>query len=595
MSIFRKIHFLLSEAERRGAIVLLGFMFVGMVFETLGVGLVVPAVALMTGGDVANQYPSLRPVLQFLGNPTQAQLITGALVGFVGVYLIKNLFLAFLVWQQARFAFGIQRHLSQHLFTAYLRKPYFFHLQRNSAQLLRNVIGEVSLFTGAVSSTLNIITEALVLLGIVCLLLAVEPMGAIIVALVLGIAAWGFYRINRARITRWGAARQYHEGMRMQHLQQGLGGIKDVKLLGRETDFLEQYQIHNSQSAQVAQHQATLQQLPRLWLEVLAVAGLVTLVLIMLNRGLDMAKILPALALFAAAAFRLMPSVNRVLGAMQNLRYGLPVINTLYEELKSGVQDAMPRTTDSNLVFRQEICLVNVEITYQGAVVPALKNLSLNIKKGEFIGFIGTSGSGKSTLIDVILGLLPCGSGSIEVDGLDIQKNLRGWQDQIGYVPQTIYLTDDTLRRNIAFGLPDEEIDDNAVKRAVEAAQLEKFIATLPDGLETVVGERGIRLSGGQRQRIGIARALYHDPSVLVLDEATSALDAATECSVMRAVTALQGTKTLIIVAHRTSTVEQCDRLYRLEHGEVIAEGTPLQVLEGGSTPPAKQYKNKKA
>lgn len=579
MSTFSKIRSLLTPAERKSAFILFGLMVIGMLLETLSVGLVIPLITLMMQDDLAIRYPVLQPTLEFLGNPTQVQLIVGAMLGLIVIYLVKNLFLAFLAWRQTRFTYGIQQHLSQRLFTTYLRQPYSFHLQRNSAQLVRNVTGEVSLFTGAVNNALNILTEGLVLLGIACLLLLVEPIGALIVASVLGVVAWSFYRGNRARITRWGEARQYHEGLRMQHLQQGLGGVKDVKLLGRETDFLTQYQIHNTQSAQVARLQATLQQLPRLWLELLAVTGLVLLVLSMVSQGLDMASIVPTLALFAAAAFRLMPSVNRVLSAMQALRYGLPVINTLYEELKQEVPDSASQNANDVPTFRREIRLTDISYTYHGALTPALNGLSLSIKEGEFVGFIGSSGSGKSTLVDVILGLLPSDIGKIEVDGQDIQKNLRAWQDQIGYVPQSIYLTDDTLRRNVAFGLPNEQIDDTAVQRAIKAAQLDKFVATLPEGLETIVGERGIRLSGGQRQRIGIARALYHDPSVLVLDEATSALDTATESGVMRAVTALQGSKTIIMVAHRLSTVEHCDRLYRLEHGGIVAEGTPLEML----------------
>lgn len=579
MSILSKIHALLTPSERKSALILFGLMFIGMLLETLGVGLVVPLITLMMQDDLIARYPVLQPSLEFLGNPSQSQLIVGAMLSLIVIYLVKNLFLAFLAWRQMRFAYGIQQHLSQRLFTMYLRRPYSFHLQRNSAQLVRNVTGEVSLFTGAVNNALNILTEALVLIGIASLLLLVEPVGAVIVASILGVIAWAFYRGNRARISRWGEARQYHEGLRIQHLQQGLGGVKDVKLLGRESDFLAQYQIHNTQSAKVAQLQATLQQLPRLWLELLAVTGLVILVLTMIGHGLEMASIVPTLALFAAAAFRLMPSVNRVLTAMQTLRYGLPVIDTLYEELKLEVPVAKENFAAASPGLRQEIRLNGISYTYQGALSPALNGLALSIKVGEFVGFIGSSGSGKSTLVDIILGLLPCNSGRVEVDGQDIQENIRAWQNQIGYVPQTIYLTDDTLRRNVAFGLPNEQIDDVAVQKAIKAAQLEEFVATLPEGLETVVGERGVRLSGGQRQRIGIARALYHDPSVLVLDEATSALDTATENGVMKAVNALQGSKTIIMVAHRLSTVEHCDRLYKLEQGRIVAEGTPQDLL----------------
>lgn len=582
MTTIQKIRFILTPAERKSAVVLLCLMVIGMVLETLGAGLLIPVINLLMRDDLATRYPAIQPMLVFLDNPTQAQIIMGTMMGLVGIYFIKNVFLAFLAWRQTSFVFGVQAQLSQRLFTAYLRQPYTFHLQRNSAQLMRNVTGEVNMFTGAINSTLIILTESLVLLGITTLLLLVEPLGALIVVLVLGGAAWGFQYSTRARITRWGKARQHHDGLRVQHLQQGLGGAKDVKLLGRESDFLAQYFIHNTQSARMAQLQATMQQLPRLWLELLAVTGMALLVLSMLAQGRDMASIVPTLGLFAIAAFRLMPSVNRVLGAIQTLRYGLPAVNALHEEIKLTASE--PSTNQTKIAnhitpsIQTEINLSNISYTYPGAPAPSLNGLSITIQKGEFVGFIGPSGSGKSTLVDVILGLLPPSAGQVLVDGQDIQGNMRAWQDKIGYVPQSIYLTDDTLRRNVAFGVPNEEIDDIAVQHAIKSSQLEEFVATLPDGVETIVGERGIRLSGGQRQRIGIARALYHDPSVLVLDEATSALDTATESGVMQAVTALQGSKTILIVAHRLSTVEHCDRLYRLDQGRVVTESVPTKM-----------------
>ncbi len=554
----------------------MGLMAVGMSFETLGIGLMIPALAVMTQPDSVTRFPQIRPLLNYLGNPDQAQQIMIVMVGMVGVYLVKNLFLAFLAWRQTRFAYGVHAQLAQRLFTTYLRQPYTFHLQRNSAQLIRNVTGEVGMFTETILATLIMTTESLVLLGISILLFIVEPLGALIVVLVLGGAAWGFHRITRARIARWGEARQHHEGLRIQHLQQGLGSAKDVKLLGREADFLAQFRVHNTQSARVGQFQATLQQLPRLWLELLAVVGLATLVMSMLAQGRGMTSIVPTLGLFAAAAFRLMPSVNRVLAATQYLRYSLPVINTLYEEIKLASQTVESQRTRQKShgasAFQTAILLTNITYTYPSTVAPALKGLTIHLQKGESVGFVGASGAGKSTLVDVILGLLTPSAGQVLVDGQDIQENLRAWQDEIGYVPQSIYLTDDTLRRNVAFGLSDDQIDDAAVGRAVQAAQLDEFVSGLPDGLETLVGERGVRLSGGQRQRIGIARALYHDPPVLVLDEATSSLDTSTEHGVMQAVRALHGIKTILIVAHRLSTVEHCDRLYQLDHGAVVEE-----------------------
>jgi ABC-type multidrug transport system fused ATPase/permease subunit len=533
--IFTKLARLLNRAQRRSALVLLGLMLLGMTLETLCTGLVVPAIALMMQQDLATSSPQFRPVLEWLGNPSQTDLIVTVMLGLVAIYLLKNLFLAFLAWRQARFAYGVQTQLSQRLFTIYLRQPYTFHLQRNSAQLIRNVTSEVGMLTEAIVGSLNITTEFLVLGGISALLFVVEPTGTVVAIAVLGSAALAFHYSVRGRIARWGQSRHVHDGMRLQHLQQGLGGAKDVKLLGREHNFLDQYSLHSIQSARVSQYQSTLQMIPRLWLELLAVAGLATLVITMLAQQREMATIVPTLGLFAAAAFRLMPSVNRTLYAAQTLRYNLPVVNTLYEEMKLDAPAPSAGRAQGVPVqdFRTDICLAGVTYTYPAAAGPALEDLTLRVRAGESVGFVGASGAGKSTLVDVVLGLLTPESGRVLGDGEDIQKNLRAWQDQIGYVPQAIYLTDDTLRHNVAFGLAEEAIDDAAVKQAVRAAQLEDFVAGLPKGLDTLVGERGIRLSGGQRQRIGIARALYHDPTVLVLDEATSALDTETERGVM--------------------------------------------------------------
>lgn len=584
-----KIWSLLAPAERRNAGVLLGLMLVGMVLEMLGVGLVIPALALLTQHDFARNYPALRSALHTLGNPSQKSLVIGGMLALVGVYLIKAFFLALLAWQQTRFAFGIQARLSQRLFAVYLHQPYTFHLQRNSAQLIRNVINEVNMFSfNGILPGMLLLTESLVLFGLCSLLLLVEPLGTLIVGGVLGTAAWGFHRLTRGRITRWGQARQYHEGLRIQHLQQGLGGAKDVKLLGRESNFLEQYRVHNVLSARSGQLQTTLQQLPRLWLELLAVSGLAILVISMLTQHRALEAVLPTLGLFAAAAFRIMPSINRVLGAVQSLRYGLPVIDLLRNEINLlPLGDEIVSSRSPATPFHSSLELSQITYTYPGAAEPALKDISLAILRGESVGFIGTSGAGKSTLVDILLGLLTPDIGEVRMDSRNIQSNLQNWQNQIGYVSQSIFLTDDTLRRNVAFGLLDEKIDDAALQRAIRSAQLEEFVADLPNGLETFVGERGIRLSGGQRQRIGIARALYHDPAVLVLDEATSSLDTATEHGVMQAVTALQGSKTILIVAHRLSTVAHCNRLYRLEHGRLVEEGTPSTMASHQPKPAA--------
>ncbi len=574
----RKLWFLLLPEQRRAAIWLLVLMLLGMVIETLSVGMLTPALEVMTQRDLAGQHPWIAPWLVRLGNPSQERLVLLGMAALVVVYAVKTVFLGWSGWVQARFVSRLQASLSQRLFAGYLRQPYTFHLQHNSAFLIRNAIGQVSGIASAVTQGLQLTTELCVMTGIAVMLLVVEPVGALVVMSVLGGAGWAFYRVTRSHLVRWGADFQRHEGRRIQHLQQGLGGVKDVKLLGREGEFLVQYGLHNTASARIGQRQSALQALPRLWLELLAVSGLGALVLVMIRQGRPVDSLLPVLGLFAAAAFRLMPSANRVLLALQSVRFSVPVIDTIYCEIRT-VDGAAPTSGGSPLPLEETLRLDHLEFRYPGADAQSLRDVSLAIRRGSSVGFIGGSGAGKSTLVDLMLGLLTPDRGLVTVDGIDIQTRLRGWQDQIGYVPQTIYLTDDTLRRNVAFGLADDQIDEAAVWRTLRDAQLETFVRKLPEGLNTVVGERGVRLSGGQRQRIGIARALYHDPAVLVLDEATSSLDPHTERGVMAAVRALQGQKTLIIVAHRWSTVEQCDYLYRVEGGLVVDEGKTEAVL----------------
>ena len=585
MTAYQKIVHILTPAHRRAAVGLLGLMLIGMALETLGIGLIIPVLAVIVQDDLATRYPALAPWLSRLGNPSQEWLVVAGMLALIGVTTLRVSFVALLTFGQSRFAHRVKANLSQRLFAGYLRQPYEFHLRRNSAQLIRNAMGQVDEVCSLLTQGLQLTTEILVMIGISTLLAAVEPLGALLVMSTLGLAGWGASRFTRSFTYRWGKEVQYHEGLRLQHLQQGLGGAKDVKLLGRESDFLNQYQIHNVGSARVAQRHAAWQAIPRLWLELIAVTGLASMVILMILQGRPVAAVLPALGLFTAAAFRLMPAVTRVLHAMQGIRYSSPALDVVLDDLRLSEATRAPQRGQL-LPFRHAMTLEQISFQYPLSQNQVLNEISLSIPRGAAVGFIGDSGAGKSTLVDIILGLFSPGSGAVRVDGIDIQTNLRGWQDQLGYVPQSIFLTDDTLRRNVAFGLSNEEIDEAAVCRAILAAQLDQFVNDLPQGLDTMVGERGIRLSGGQRQRIGIARALYHDPPVLVLDEATSSLDTDTELGVMDAVRSLQGQKTLIIVAHRLSTIAHCDRLLRLKHGRLVEDDAALMALRAQSNNP---------
>jgi ATP-binding cassette, subfamily B, bacterial PglK len=574
MKVFHKLQALLTKSEQKSAIALLIMMVMGMFLEAFSIGLVVPLLTLMIQDNISQKYSFLDQIYSSTNHLTEYQVVILGMLLLVTIYAFKNLFIAWLTWWQARFSFDIQKHVSQKLFETYLGQPYAFHLTRNSAQLIRNATIEANLLTVSVSAFLLLVTEVLVILGVVTLLIAIEPLGALVIVGIFSIAGYAFLKLTRNRISQWGIDRQFHEGMRIQQLQQGLGAVKDIILLNIQRYFLNQYSLHNSESARVAANQMTLQNMPRLFLESLAIVGLAVLVLLMMAQGTNFTAIVPTLGLFAAAAFRLLPSANRVLQSIQTVRYGIPIIELLHDEIELSERI---NTTDQITIskFSSSIQVRNLSFTYPQTHKPALENIDLTIYKGDFIGLIGTSGSGKSTLIDMLMGLHTPQLGEISVDGKDIRLSIQSWQSQIGYVPQTIYLTDDSLRRNIAFGIPDDKINIISLERAIAAAQLDEFIQQLEFGLDTEVGERGLRLSGGQRQRIGIARALYHDPDILVLDEATSALDTFTEASVMSAIDALHGIKTVIIVAHRLSTVANCDRLYKFEQGRLMNETGP--------------------
>jgi ATP-binding cassette, subfamily B, bacterial PglK len=580
MNFFSKLWSFIIIEQRLRFFVVISLMLIGMLLETLSVGLVIPTIAVLTQADLVIQFPLLMPVLNLFNNPSAEEIVVLGVMALTTVYIIKALFLGFLAWKQMKFVHGVQATLSYRLFSMYLKQPYVFHLQRNSAQLINNIVTETNLFTHSVLiAGMTLLIESLVMIGVLTLLLVIEPFGTILVICLIGILGFLFTRLTKKYLLSWGQMRQKFEEARIKHLQQGFGGVKDIILAGREKEFLAQYQIHNDGSANVGWKVKTLGQFPRLWLELLAVISVSVLVVIMISENRPLEEVLPAMGLFAAAAFRVMPSANRIFIAIQSLRFAMPVIDTLYAELQNE-RNVLSSVPPSFLSFEQDLTLENVSFQYPSGDKNVLCEINMLIQCGTSIGVIGGSGAGKSTLVDLMLGLLTPLNGSIKVDGIDIQTNLRLWQGCIGYVPQTIFLTDDTLRRNIAFGLIDDEIDEQAVLRAISAAQLEQFVSELSGGLDTNVGERGIRLSGGQRQRIGIARALYHDPAVLILDEATSSLDMETEYGVMDAVNSLHGKKTVIIVAHRLSTVESCDFLFRLEHGKVVDQGESSVVLE---------------
>jgi ABC-type multidrug transport system fused ATPase/permease subunit len=566
---------LFTSSDRVAFIRIVFMVIIGMFLETISLGIVVPIIGILTQDNYQEKYPW---IVDVFGSLSREELISSVMVAMVFIYIVRSVFLFWSLWVQKGFSASVSGRLSQSLFSIYLRQPYMFHLQRNSSTLMRNAKNATSVVTCGVDPFLVLLTDGLVAIAMFSLLIYVEPIGTLAVLIVFGVSTVLFQRLTRRRIDNWGYRVDHHETKILQHLQEGFGGAKDVKILGRENEFLSQHEKHLGESIRINRIYNVILTLPRSFMEIITIFGLCLLVVSMVVRDRPLSDIVPILGLFAAAAFRVMPSINRLLMATQTLIFNRSIIASVYRDF---LLDTPEENGSQNVkAFNKQLELKDVSFKYPTAATPSLKNVSLVVNRGEAVGFVGPSGAGKSTLVDVILGLFAPTSGVVEVDGNDVHQNLRNWQNQIGYVPQAIYLTDDTLRRNVAFGLNDENIDDELVREAIRLAQLHDFVATLPDGLQTVVGERGVRLSGGQRQRIGIARALYHKPSVLVLDEATSSLDTPTEHGVMQAVQALQGSKTVIIVAHRLSTVEYCDRLYRIEDSRITEEGTFAEVVQ---------------
>lgn len=582
MGLAKKIFSILNPIERKKAYVLIFLMLLGIVFETLSIGLIIPMISVLMTKD-AKSYLYLFPdaVSSWLNTYSHIQLILAFLFFMVCVYILKAIFLSFLAWFQTVFAYGIQARVSKQLLSSYLHQPYCYHLQKNSAQLIFNTTSLPNFLAAGILHGASLMTEAFLVLFICLLLLKVEFTGTLIAIGLLSIFAYTLHKIIGKNATSWGRTYALHEGMRIQKIQQALGGIKEILVLRRANSFIDSYDSDNKKSHVVAGYQVISQNISRLILEAVAIVSVMGLIVFMLLSGNSSTIVIATVSLFAAAAFRLMPSANRIIQSLQTLRYHSSHISDLYNEifaLPIGKSLSTPNA-DISTPFKTSIQLEEVSFTYPGSNQLSLNNINLTVNKGQAIGIIGPSGSSKSTLIDLLLALFEPQSGKFTVDGEPVQGNLLGWRKLIGYVPQSIYLSDETLLQNIAFGISLDAIDEGLVWDALRAAQLSEYVRSLPLGLMTIIGERGVRLSGGQRQRIGIARALYHGPEVLILDEATSALDGATEQEVISAINGLHGVKTIIMVAHRLSTVSNCDWIYQLDNGVIVEQGKPSDLL----------------
>jgi ABC-type multidrug transport system fused ATPase/permease subunit len=576
----KKLLALLTPAERKRAAVVMGMILVMAFLDMLGVASILPFMAVLANPELVQTNALLNTAFttsSHIGIYTTEQFLF-ALGVLVFILLVTSLaFKALTTYAQTRFALMREYSIGKRLVEGYLHQPYSWFLNRHSADLGKTILSEVGTVIGnGMIPLMTLMAQGTVALALLILLLVVDPLLALSVGVVLGVAYAGIFAVMSGWLKRLGQARIEANKERFTAVSEAFGAAKEVKVGGLEHAYIQRF----AKPAEIyAKGQATVQviaQLPRFALEAIAFGGMLLVILYLMAQSGSFASALPIIALYAFAGYRLMPALQQIYGAFTQLRFAGPALDALHQDLSSlQAADALHGNL-TPLPLTQAIRLEQISYRYPNAPQPALKGIDLTIPAHSTLGFVGATGSGKTTMVDVILGLLEPQEGALKIDGqLITVANRRQWQRAIGYVPQHIYLADDSVAANIAFGVSAKEVNQEAVERAAKIANLHEFVSNdLPLGYATTVGERGVRLSGGQRQRIGIARALYHNPQVLILDEATSALDNLTEQAVMEAVNNLGHDITIILIAHRLSTVRQCDQIYLLERGEVKAQGT---------------------
>jgi ABC-type multidrug transport system fused ATPase/permease subunit len=575
----KKLLAILEGPFKRKAFLLMVYLFIGVLFESVGLGLVIPLVKVITDVNNSSQNFFIRWIKNVTGDISNSHLVLIVLGSFVLFYVIKTVFLSFMVWKQSEFTQNLSRNVSTRMYRGYLFQPYTFFLDKNSGVLMKNVVSEISAFTGFVQWFMFLQTEISVSVGIVATLFFLQPLGAIVVFGFVGGFSYILFSFSKKKITVWGKERQKYDGLRTKNLSQGLTGIAELKLFHKEDYFVGQYDSYNKFYFNAQRRVQFVQQVQRFYLELVLIISIVIIALSVIFQGKSIGAILPTLSLFLFASLRLLPSANRIIANLQGMRFTKPGVDLVYNEFTGFKPASKQSGTEKIQAIRRSIQLKGIDFTYPTAQHKALDSINLDITAGSVIGIIGQSGSGKTTLINIMTGLLEPDSGQVLVDDIDVTDSIGELQKLTGYVPQSIFLLDDTLKRNIAFGIPDEEIDEQKIQQVIEAAQLEEVVMNLPEGTDTMVGERGIKLSGGQRQRIGIARALYNDPAILILDEGTSALDTETENYIMESVALLKGKLTIVLIAHRYTTLHFCDIVYKIQDGMIVKKGKLEELI----------------
>ncbi len=572
MDLIKSVFKVFDGRQRRRLLGMAVLILINSAVSLLGVSILLPFIQAVTTPEVllANRY--VRYFYDALGMTDSTQLITALAVLIIVVYIGKNGFIIFMNNMQYRFSYYGKQDMQNQMMRYYISKDYTFFLNHNSAELMRDINNDPEMFYAAVLNMLQLAAELCTSAVLVIFLIVTDPVITLGIAFGMVLLVLLFMKRLKRTLARFGDERRIYNANILQCMQQAFGGIKEIKIANREAYFEGEFCKQNGLYTYVIKQNSFLSSIPKPMMEALCIGGLMAAIAVRVNMsGADPAHFVGVLGVFAAAAFSLLPSANKMSEYLASIIHNGVVIHKIGEQyvvIRDLEIDVEKKADYASLPFEREIRVEHMTFTYPDVEEPVLRDIDVTIPKNKSVAFIGPSGAGKTTMVDLILGVLKPKEGRITVDGTDIAVSYRGWHEKIGYIPQTIYMLDDTIRNNIAFGQA-ETIDDALIWEALKQAQLDDFVRSLDEGLDTMIGEAGVRLSGGQRQRIGIARALYRRPQVLVLDEATSALDTETEAAVMEAIDGLQGKMTMLIIAHRLSTIENCDVVYKVEDGSI--------------------------
>ena len=586
-NLLSKVNYIFDKKQKLQSVLLCIGLFVGALLELVGVSFITQLVTLISNPEKIHSNEIMQYCYDFFNMTSDRQFFLFVVIALIFVYLIKNLYLLWINYVQYTFVFNNQLRLSGRLIDCYLKKPYTYHLDNNSAEMVRNVMLDSERFFQMLLSIFLTLSEILVSALLCVFLLIVDPVITISVVAILAVFT-GFYLILfKGKAKKYGKTNQIYDGKMHQSINQALGAVKDIKILHREKYFADSFLAYGKKKMTAVRNNNVLGQFPKYLIETVCIGTVLLVLVFKIYKGEDLNTMIPQLAAFVIAAFKLLPSVSKINNYANLILFLKPSVDLIYRDIKdtedmvnyeiadeSGniieINDDGSQNKDTCYVA-DKISINNIVYRYPHTDRDVLNGISFEIPLGKSIGFIGESGSGKSTLADVILGILTPTSGTVMYGNMDVHKHPLKWSKKLAYIPQSIFLCDDTIRNNVAFGIDEDKIDDEKVWKALREAQLEQFVKSQPDGLDSMVGERGVRISGGQRQRIGIARALYDNPEILVLDEATSALDTGTESAVMEAIDKLSGTMTLIIIAHRLTTIKNCDYVYKVENGNIYS------------------------